>query len=86
MVKNPLMSASTTHSSPNDYEDLIQAQVVSKESFISKCNSWDEFLQLADLLMKSAVAKQDNEPASATDSKPEVHAEGALRRPEEQGR
>ena len=72
--------------SPNDYEDLIQAQVISKESFISKCNSWDEFLQLADLLMRSAVAKQNQAPASATDSKPEVHAEGALRRPEEQGK
>lgn len=73
-------------SSTNDYEDLIHAKVVSKESFISKCNSWDEFLQLADLLMKSAVAKQDHLQASATDSNPEVHAEGNLRRPEENNR
>lgn len=71
-------------SSPNDYEDLIKAKVVSKESFISKCNTWDGFLQLADLLMKSAVAKQDQVKASPTDSNPEVHATGDLRRPEEQ--
>jgi len=70
--------------SPNDYEDLIQAQEVSKESFITKCSSWDGFLHLADLLMKSAIAKQDHEVASLTDSNPEVHAEGELRRAEEQ--
>lgn len=69
-------------SSPNDYEDLIQAQVVSKESFITKCNSWDGFLLLGDLLMKSAIAKQNQEIASPTDSNPEVHPEGNLRRPE----
>ncbi len=63
-----------------EYEDLLLANVVSKESFITKANSWAGFLQLADLLMRSAAAKQDNLPACATDSKPEAHAEGALRR------
>ena len=63
-----------------DYKDLLQANLVSKESFITKSESWDGFLELADLLMKSATAKQENLPASPTDSKPEVHAEGALRR------
>lgn len=63
-----------------EYRDLIQAGIVSKESFITKSNSWDGFLQLADLLMHSATAKQENIPASPADSKPEAHAEGPLRR------
>lgn len=67
-------------SAEKDYRDLIEAGVVSKESFITKANSWDAFLQLADLLMRSATAKQDDMPASPIDSKPEVHAEGVLRR------
>ena len=67
-------------SAETEYKDLLQANLVSKESFITKADSWDGFLQLAHLLMKSATAKQNNLPASTTDSKPEVHAEGALRR------
>ena len=67
-------------SSETGYQDLLQAGIVSKESFLTKTNSWDGFLKLADLLMRSATAKQEEVPACATDSKPEVHAEGELRR------
>lgn len=63
-----------------EYRDLLQADLVSKESFLTKSESWDGFLELAHLLMKSATAKKENLPASPTDSNPEVHAEGALRR------
>ncbi|HYE05341.1 MAG TPA: response regulator, partial [Planctomycetota bacterium] len=62
------------------YRDIIQSQIVSKETFLTKPESWEGFLELSDLLMESAQAKKDNVPAMATDSKPEVHAEGALRR------
>jgi len=62
------------------YGDLLRSNIVSKESFLTKSNTWDDFLQLADLLMRSAIARQDNKPASNQDSKPEAHAEGALRR------
>ncbi|MBA3708899.1 MAG: response regulator [Planctomycetes bacterium] len=67
-----------------EYQDILQAGIVSKESFLTKGNSWDGFLKLADLLMQSATAKQDNRIANTTDSKPEVHAEGSLRRQETQ--
>ena len=66
--------------SETEYKDIVVAKVVSKESFITKSNTWPGFLELADLLMRSATAKQDNVVASPTDSKPEVHATGALRR------
>ena len=70
-----------------EYKDLLQANLVSKESFLTKPDSWDGFLQLASLLMHSATAKQHNtpaNPANPTDSKPETHAEGALRRQDSQ--
>ena len=67
------------------YKDLIKANLVSKESFLTKSSSWDGFLQLADLLMRSATAKQEETPANTTDSKPEVQAEGALRRQDTKG-
>jgi len=63
-------------------QDLLQANLVSEENFITKPNTWDEFLQLAHLLMRRATAKQNNTPAHITDSKPEVHAEGNLRKDE----
>jgi len=63
-----------------DYADIRQTGLVSKESFITKATNWDGMLQLADLLMSSAHAKDQQTPASATDSRPEVHAEGVLRR------
>ncbi len=63
-----------------EYQDIVKSNMVSKESFITKSSSWAGFLELANLLMRSATAKQDNAVASATDSKPEVHAEGDLRR------
>lgn len=62
------------------YKDIIEAGIVSKESFITKTSSWDGFMQLANLLMRSASAKQDHVMASPSDSGPEVHAEGDLRR------
>ena len=67
-------------SAENEYQDLVATKVVSKESFITKSNTWDGFLALADLLMSSAKAKHLNEVANETDSRPEVHAEGLLRR------
>jgi DNA-binding response OmpR family regulator len=66
----------------SEYKAIITSELVSKESFITKATNWDEMLALADLLMESAKAKQDNTAASTEDSKPEVHAEGALRRQE----
>ncbi len=68
----------------SQYQDILQAGIVSKESFLTKGNSWDGFLRLADLLMQSATAKQDNQIANTTDAMPEVHAEGSLRRQETQ--
>jgi CheY-like chemotaxis protein len=65
-----------------EYRDILNADIVSKESFLTKSSSWDGFLELAKLLMRSATAKQDNTIASASDSGPEVHAEGDLRRQE----
>jgi len=66
----------------SEYHDIFNTAVVSKESFITKAATWEAFLELANLLMKSAVAKQDNVVASPSDSKPEVHANGGLRRQE----
>ena len=62
------------------YKDILTPDVISRETFLTKPDSWEGFLDLSDLLMKSATAKKDDAPAMATDSKPEVHAEGALRR------
>jgi len=71
-------------SSEREYQDILQTGIVSKESFITKSNTWDGFLKLADLLMRSAAAKQNDTAACVTDSKPEVHAEGTLRRQDTQ--
>ena len=62
-----------------EYGAIRSTIVVSKESFLIKPGRWEGFLELADLLMKSAEAKADDVKASPTDDKPEVHAEGALR-------
>ncbi|MBA3686185.1 MAG: response regulator [Planctomycetes bacterium] len=67
-------------SAEREYADILETGIVSKESFITKSTTWDGFLALANLLMRSATAKQDHIAASPTDSKPEVHAEGDLRR------
>ncbi len=64
----------------SDYGEIRQAGLVSKESFLTKASNFDGMLELADLLMRSATAKENQTPANATDSRPEVHAEGALRR------
>jgi CheY-like chemotaxis protein len=64
-----------------DYADIIASCLVSSESFILKPTAWLGFLELARLLMKSAIANQDNLPASPTDTLPEVHADGLLRGP-----
>ena len=63
-----------------EYKDILSTDVVSKESFLTKSSTWDGFMELASLLMRSANAKQDHTVASREDEKPEVHAEGALRR------
>jgi len=61
---------------------ILKDTVVSDESFLTKPDSWQGFLELAKLITRSAKAKQENTVASANDEKPEVHAEGALRRSE----
>jgi CheY-like chemotaxis protein len=73
-----IFSAETT------YKDVLDAGIVSRESFLTKPGTWQGFVELAHLLMSSATAKQDGTVASATDSKPETHAEGALRRQDTQ--
>jgi len=64
----------------SEYTELFQSNLVSKESFLTKPTTWEGFLNLSDLLMLSATAKQEKSPATQTDLKPEVHAEGDLRR------
>jgi len=61
---------------------LLHTGLVSRESYLTKATSWNGFLDLARLLMRSAMAKQDHVAASASDARPEVHAEGLLRRRE----
>lgn len=63
-----------------EYSDIVNAEIVSKESFLTKATNWDEMLALADLLMRSAAARKDDTAASELDARPEAHAEGALRR------
>jgi len=65
--------------SKSEYLALLKDTVVSDESFLTKPSAWKEFMALADMLMHSATAKQENTAASPSDSKPEVHAEGPLR-------
>lgn len=62
-----------------EYQALLKKTVVSDESYLSKPSSWKEFIALADLLMRSATAKQQGTAANDHDAKPEAHAEGALR-------
>ena len=62
----------------SQYRDFMHDQPVAKESFISKSDSWDGFLQLADMLMRSAAAKQDDQESNRTDSKREAHAQADL--------
>lgn len=63
----------------HEYQSVLEDIVVSPESFIAKATSWKEFLELADLLMRSASANQDQTPASPTDVGPEAPATGVLR-------
>ncbi len=65
--------------SEHEYTALKKDTVISPESFLVKPMVWEGFLELADLLMKSADANRKNLQASPTDDKPEVHAEGELR-------
>lgn len=78
---NPLFNGTPVYifASKREYLALLKDTVVSDESFLSKPASWKEFLALADLLMRSATAKQENTVASTSDTKPEVHAQGTLR-------
>ncbi len=68
------------------YKDLLADQNVAKESFITKPHTWDGFLELAKLLMRSAQAKQEGAPATPGSTTPEVQAEGELQRPEQKPR
>lgn len=40
-------------------KDLLEAQLISKKSLLTKPNSWDGFLQLAHLVMRSATGDTD---------------------------
>jgi CheY-like chemotaxis protein len=62
-----------------DYRVVSDVVRVSKESFLIKPAAWPGYLDLAELLMKSSVAKAEGTPASPTDNRPEVHPEGPLR-------
>lgn len=42
--------------SPSEYADIIESVPVSSDSFLTKPDTWQQFLLLADLLMASAVA------------------------------
>jgi len=63
----------------SDYIAILKQTRVSLESFITKPEGWNGFLDLADLLMGSVQAKLDNLPANTVDNQPEVHAQGRLR-------
>ena len=67
-------------SPPQQYSSYLQDTVVSKESFLTKPETWEGFLALAKLITRSASAMKNHTAASTTDDKPEVHASGALRR------
>ena len=62
-----------------EYQVILKTAKVSRESILTKPGKWEEFLALADLLMKSAEAKADGTAASSVDDHPETHAEGELR-------
>ena len=68
-----------------EYQDLLRARLVSPESFLTKADTWIHFQELATLLMRSAGAKYDHRDANPGDDRPEVPAEGALRRPPGEG-
>ncbi len=63
--------------SEDEYREIIGAVPVSRESFLTKPNSWEHFLALADLLMDSAVSNivGDNRPRKG----PELRAPSELR-------
>jgi hypothetical protein len=69
-----------------EYRTLLQTLPLSPESFITKANNFDGFLQLAELLMRSSLAKLDNVPTNSTDTLPEAPAQGDLRRHTPSGR
>ena len=68
-------------SSARNYQDLLQARLVSPESFITKADNWPAFQQLATLLMRSATAKYDHRAANPLSDTPEAPAPTELRRP-----
>jgi CheY-like chemotaxis protein len=67
-------------SPPQQYSIYLQDTVVSSESFLTKPDTWEGFQALAKLITRSASAMKNQTIASPNDDKPEVHAEGALRR------
>jgi CheY-like chemotaxis protein len=66
-------------SSNKDYTEISKVLAVSKESFLAKPTIWDQFLDLADLLMESAEDKLLKVPVQDTESIPEVTAKDSLR-------
>lgn len=60
------------------YQDLLHAGIVSRDSFISKPSDWQQFLELANLLMRSAEANQQQVANPQTNKQPELPASGLL--------
>ncbi len=65
--------------SEDDYVHIRDVVRVSRESFLKKPSRWEEFLELAQLLMKSAIAKKDETPAERASSAPEIPTSAALK-------
>ncbi len=65
--------------SEKEYAAINATSLVSVESFLKKPESWEGFMALGDLLMKSADAISEGTKASPSDSNPEAHAKGNLR-------
>ena len=57
--------------SEQEYRELADAAQVSRQSFIAKPNTWDQFLLLADLLMKSVDVNLSGLTASNPNTSPE---------------
>ncbi|MBA3687190.1 MAG: response regulator [Planctomycetes bacterium] len=62
-----------------EYREIIGTALVSRQSFITKPNSWQQFLTLADLLMTSVEANLSGDRQPAGSAGPEVPANAELR-------
>ncbi len=63
------------------YRDLIDEGHVSEKSFLTKPIDWDGFVQLSNLLMRSATMSQERRKSDHLRPSPEIPAPEALRRP-----